>query len=175
GSSPTATMTPSSVIVASGGIASSKLTVTTAASSLGNYTVLVTGTSGNLTHFVAISVDIGDYGIVASPSSLSISVGSSGTSTLTLTSINGFSGGVGLSAQVTPTSLTAGLSPSNPTASLAPSVVNLQPRGTGSSTLTVSASLLTTPGTYTVTITATSGTVSHTTLVTVTVTVAGII
>jgi uncharacterized membrane protein len=53
--------------------------------------------------------------------------------------------------------------------------VNLQQRGTSSSTLTMSASLLTTPGTYIVTITATSGTVSHTTQVTVTVTVAGII
>jgi uncharacterized membrane protein len=41
--------------------------------------------------------------------------------------------------------------------------------------LTVSASLLTTPGTYTVTITATSGAVSHTAQVTLRVTVAGII
>ena len=175
GSAPTASMTPSSVQVTSGGIASSKLTVTTAASSLGNYTVLVNGTSGNLTRFVSVSLSIGDFGIAASPSSLSISVGSSGASTLTLTSLNGFSGSLNLSAQVTPASLTAGLSPSNPTASLAPSVVNLQSHSTSSSTLTVSASLLTTPGTYIVTITATSGTVSHTTQVTLTVTVAGII
>jgi hypothetical protein len=175
GSDPTATMLPSSVLVAPGGIASSKLTVTTAASSLDNYTILVKGTSGNLTRFASVSVNIGDFGIAASPASLSISLGSSGTSTLTLTSLNGFSGNMSLSAQVSPASLTAGLSPSNPTASLAPSVVNLQSQQTGSSTLTVSASLLTTPGTYLVTITATSGNVSHTTQVTVTVTVAGII
>jgi len=175
GSSPTATVTPSSAIIAPGGIANSKLTVTTAASSLGNYTVLVKGTSGNLTRFVSVSVNIGDFGIAASPTSLSISIGSSGTSTLTLTSFNGFSGGLNLSAQVTPASLTASLSLSNPTASLAPSAVNLQSHSTSSSTLTVSASLLTTPGTYTVKVTATSGTVSHTTQVTITVTVAGII
>src|SRR5947209_46064 len=175
GPSPTATMTPSSVIVASGGIANSNLTVTTAASSLGNYTVLVSGTNGTVTRTVSVSVNIGDFSVAPSPASLSISIGSSGTSTLTLTSINGFSGGVGLSAQVTPASLTAGLSPSNPSTSLAPSAMNLKPQSTGSSTLTVSASLLTTPGTYSVTITATSGTVSHTTQVTVTVTVAGII
>ncbi len=175
GPSPTATMTPSSVVVPSGGIANSNLSVTTAASSLGNYTVLVSGTNGTVTRTVSVSLNIGDFSVAASPASLSISIGSSGTSTVTLTSMNGFSGGVGLSAQVTPISLTAGLSPSNPSASLAPSTVNLQPRSTGSSTLTVSASLLTTPGTYTVTITATSGTVSHTTQVTVTVTVAGLI
>src|SRR5207253_2303525 len=175
GSAPTASMTPSNVIVASGGIANSNLSVTTAASSLGNYSVLVSGTNGTVTRTVSVSVNIGDFSVAASPASLSLSIGSSGTSTLTLTSMNGFSGGVGLSAQVTPTSLTAGLSPSNPSTSLAPSAVNLQPQSTGSSTLTVSASLLTTPGTYIVTITATSGTVSHTTQVTVTVMVAGII
>ncbi|TMI70364.1 hypothetical protein E6H11_05230 [Candidatus Bathyarchaeota archaeon] len=175
GPSLTATMTPSSVIVPSGGIANSNLTVATAASSLGNYTVLVSGTNGTITRTVSVSVNIGDFGIAASPTSLSISIGASGTSTLTLASINGFSGAVNISAQVTPASLTAGLSPSNPSTSLAPSTVNLQPQSTGSSTLTVSASLLTTPGTYTVTITATSGTVSHTTQVPVTVTVAGLI
>jgi hypothetical protein len=175
GSALTATMIPSSVLVAPGGIASSKLTVTTAASSLGNYTVLVQGTSGNLTRFASVSVNIGDFGIAANPTSLSISLGSSGTSTLTLTSLNGFSGSLSLSAQVSPASLTAGLSPSNPTASFSPSVVNLQSQQTSSSTLTVSASLLTTPGTYVVTVTATIGNVSHNTQVTVTVTVAGII
>jgi hypothetical protein len=60
-------VTPSSAIIAPGGIANSKLTVTTAASSLGNYTVLVRDTSGNLTHFVSVSVNIGDFGIAASP------------------------------------------------------------------------------------------------------------
>ena len=174
GAPPTATMNPSYVMVASGGIAKSKLTISAAASSLGNYTIRVTGTNGSLTRAVTVSVDIVDFGVAANPTSLSISIGSSGTSTLTLTSVNGFSGSVSLTAKVAPSSLTAGLSPAQPTAVLSSSAVSLQPGGTGSATLTVSASLLTTPGTYVVTITATSGNVSHTTSVTVTVTVAGI-
>src|SRR6266480_2046777 len=174
GAPPTATMNPSNVTIASGGIANSKLTIATAASSLGNYTILVTGTNGSLTRAVTVSVDIVDFGVAANPTSVSISIGSSGTSTLTLTSVNGFSGSVSLTAKVAPSSLTAGLSPDQPTAALSSSAVSLQPGGTSSATLTVSASLLTTPGTYIVTITATSGNVSHTTSVTVTVTVAGI-
>ncbi len=174
GAPPTATMNPSNVTVVSGGIADSKLTIAAAASSLGNYTILVTGTNGSLTRATTVSVDIVDFGVAANPISLSIPIGSSSTTTLTLTSVNGFSGSVSLTAKVTPTSLTAGLSPAQPTAALSSSAVNLQPSGTASATLTVSASLLTTPGTYIVTITATSGNVSHTTSVTVTVTVAGI-
>jgi len=170
GSIPTATMTPSSILVSPGGIGRSILTVTTAASSLGNYTVLVKATCGNLTRFVSVAVNIVDFSITTNPTSLSIPIGSSGTSTLKLTSINGFSGGIGISAQVTPASLTAGLSPSNPTVTLSPSTVNLQSNSSGSSTLTVSASLLTTPGAYAVTITAKSGNVSHTTQLAVTVT-----
>jgi len=171
GSIPTATMTPSSILVLPGGTGSSRLTLTTAGSSLGNYAVSVKSTCGNLTRFVSVAVNIVDFSIGANPTSLSIPIGSSGTSTLTLTSINGFSGGVSMSAQVIPVSLTAGLSPSNPTMTLAPSTVNLQSNSSGSSTLTVSASLLTTPGSYTVTITGKSGNVSHTTQVAVTVNV----
>src|SRR5438093_3386737 len=81
GPSPTATMTPSGVAVPSGGIANSNLTVTTAASSLGNYTVLVSGTNGKVTRTVSVSVNIGDFSFAASPASLSVSIGSSGTST----------------------------------------------------------------------------------------------
>src|SRR5207249_10194473 len=108
------------------------------------------------------------------PSPRGNSIGSSGPSTLTLMSVHGCSGSVILTAKVAPSSRTAGLSADQPTAALSSSAVSLQPGGAGSATLPVSASLLTTPGTYIVTITATSGNVSHTTSVTVTVTVAGI-
>src|SRR5207245_10859964 len=97
-----------------------------------------------------------------------------GASAVTLTSVNGVSGRVSLTAKVGPLGLTAGLSPAQPTAVLSSSSVSLQPGGPGSATLTVSASLLTPPASYVVTIIATSGNVSHTTSVTVTVTVAGI-
>ena len=172
GAAPTASITPSSVALPSNGfyIAYSQLTVTTAVPSAGNYIVVVSGTSGNLTRSVSVTVNIMDFSIAASPTSLSIPIGSSGTSTLTLTSFNGFSGNVSLAAQVTPASITAGLSPVNPSASLSSSSMTLQSNGTNSATLAVSASLLTTPGTYIVTITASNGGVTRTTTVTVAVT-----
>jgi len=177
GPTPVATMTPSSVLLPSNGlfIANSQLTVTSTVPSAGNYTIVVRGTSGNLTRTVSVVVNIMDFSISANPTSLSMSVGSSGTSTLTLASFNGFTGNLSLTAQVTPTDLTAGVSPVTPSASLSSTSLSLQPNGTNAATLTVSASLLTTPGTYIVTITASNGTVSRTTTVTVTVTVLGLL
>ena len=109
-----------------------------------------------------------DFSVTSSPNSLSLAIGSSGTSTITLSSLNGFSGSVSLSESV---SATSPISFVPPTASLAPSIVALTSNGTASSTLTVSTSLLTTPGTYTVTVTGTSGSITHSTTVAVTVTV----
>src|SRR5437879_465912 len=107
-----------------------------------------------------------DFGISATPASLSIHIGSSGTSTITLTSLNGFPGTIGLSTS----NACSGLCLVYPTASLNPTSVTLTSGGTGVSTLTVATSVLTTPGTYTITITATSGSITHTVTVTVQVT-----
>jgi len=104
-----------------------------------------------------------DFGISATPASLSIHIGSSGTSTITLTSLNGFAGMIGLSASIA----CSGLCLVYPTASLNPTSVTLTAGGSGMSTLTVATSVLTTPGTYTITITATSGSITHTVTVTV--------
>jgi hypothetical protein len=106
-----------------------------------------------------------NFGISATPASLSIHIGSSGTSTITLTSLNGFAGTIGLTKSIA----CSGLCLVYPTASLNPTSVTLTSGGTGVSTLTVATSTLTTPGTYTITITATSGSITHTVTVTVTV------
>src|SRR5467141_3213855 len=106
-----------------------------------------------------------DFGISATPASLSIQIGSSGTSTIALTSLNGFAGTIGLSTAIA----CSGLCLVYPTASLNPTSVTLTSGGSGMSTLTVATSVLTTPGTYTITITATSGSITHTVTVTVTV------
>src|SRR5207245_7825788 len=111
GAPPTATMNPSNVTVVSGGIANSKLRIATPASTLGNYTIRVTGTNGSLTRAVTVSVDIVDFGVTANPTSLSISIASSGTSTLTFTSLNGFSGSGSVTAKIAPSSLHAVLLP----------------------------------------------------------------
>src|SRR5437870_942743 len=106
-----------------------------------------------------------DFSISATPASLSIQIGSAGTSTIALTSLNGFAGTIGLSTSIA----CSGLCLVYPTASLNPTSVTLTAGGSGVSTLTVATSVLTTPGTYTITITATSGSITHTVTVTVTV------
>src|SRR5437016_511469 len=104
-----------------------------------------------------------DFSISATPASFSIHIGSSGTSTITLTSLNGFAGMIGLSTSIS----CSGLCVVYPTASLNPTSVTLTAGGTGMSTLTVATTILTTPGTYTITINATSGSITHTVTVTV--------
>jgi len=174
GPTPTAAVNPPSISIQPGAVGSSTLTVTTASSDAGNYSIMVTGTNGNVTRNMSVTVYVVDFSIQANPSSLSVPIGSSGQSTITLASINGFTGDVSLSSQVTPASLTASVSLSEPSASLSSSSIYISSGGAGSAILTVSASLLTAPGTYTVTVTGSSGGVSHTTAITITVTIAGI-
>jgi len=99
-----------------------------------------------------------DFRLSASPSSLSITQGASGTSTITVTPVNGFAGSVSLSASGLPGGVTASFNPSSTTST---------------STLTLAAGSSATTGTFTVTITGTSGALSHTTTVTLTVNPAG--
>ncbi|SRR6266487_221922 len=106
-----------------------------------------------------------DFSIAANPTTMTLSPGSSGTSTITLSSINGFNGTVSLSASVG----SSGISLSSPNVGLNPSSITLASNGSGTATMTVSTSLLTTPGTYTVTVNAVNGSISHSTTVTVTV------
>src|SRR5437879_5671384 len=142
-------------------------------SSPGTYTVVVQAKdSGGLTatqsHTIIVTAPPppGDSSISASPASLHIVCGSSGSSGITLTSLNGLSGTASLSASIS----SSGLVLFWPTVSVSPSSVTLPSGGTATSTLTVSTSALTTPGTYTVTVTATIGSISHSVDVTVLVT-----
>jgi subtilase family serine protease len=90
-----------------------------------------------------------------SPSSLSVTQGSSGTSTISVTDVGGFSGSVTLAASGLPSGVTASFG-TNPT--------------TGTSVLTLTASSTATTGSSTVTITGTSGSLTATTTVALTVT-----
>jgi subtilase family serine protease len=89
-----------------------------------------------------------------SPSSLTITQGGSGTSTITVTDVNGFSGSVTLAASGLPSGVTATFG-TNPT--------------TGTSVLTLTASATATTGASTVTITGTSGSLTATTTLALTV------
>jgi hypothetical protein len=118
---------------------------------------------GDATYTMFDDVAIGaaptpDFTVAASPTSLSIPQGGSGTSTISTTQLNA-AGTV---------NLTASVSPAGPTASLSPTSV----AAGGSSTLTVNVGSTVAAGNYTVTVTGTEGSATHITSVTVTVTTA---
>jgi subtilase family serine protease len=95
-----------------------------------------------------------NFSLSASPSSVTITQGSNGTSTITVTPVGGFSGKVTLSASGLPSGVTAAFNP-NPTSS--------------TSTLTLTASASAAAGTVTVTITGTSGSLTNSTTISLTV------
>ena len=95
-----------------------------------------------------------NFTLSASPASLTVTQGSSGNSTITVTPSGGFTGSVNLSASGLPSGVTATFG-TNPT--------------TSTSVVTLAASSTATTGTFTVTITGTSGTLTHTTTISLTV------
>ncbi len=125
----------------------------------GTTSVTITGTSGTLTHTTSISLTVNatatpNFSLSASPSSLSVTQGSSGNSTITVTPSGGFTGSVTLSNSALPSGVTASFG-TNPT--------------TSTSVLTFTASSTATTGTSTITITGVSGTLSHTTTISLTI------
>ncbi len=98
------------------------------------------------------------FNLSASPGSLSVVQGNSGTSTITSTVSGGFNSSVVLSASGNPSGVTVGFNPSS------------FATGAGSSTATFTVSSGVTPGTYPITISGTSGSSVKTTTVNLTVT-----
>src|SRR4029077_16145216 len=101
-----------------------------------------------------------DFTISSNPSTLQLSPGSSGTSTITLTSLGGFTGTITLSPRV---------SPNGPAVSMNPTSVTLVAGGSGTSTLTVSTQTSTGLGDYSVSVAGSSDSLSHSTSVLVSV------
>jgi hypothetical protein len=112
-----------------------------------------------------------DFAIGADSTSMRVALGGSSTSAIGLTSLDGFAGTVSLNVSIRAVNVPPIVPTTYPTVSLSPESVTLAADGTGGSTLTVSASLLATPGTYAVTVTATSGAITHSVTITVEVTV----
>src|SRR4029077_677005 len=95
----------------------------------------------------------------ASPSSVTITQGASGTSTIAVTAQNGFNCNVSLSAFGLPSGVTGFFNPGSTTST---------------SSLTLTASNSATTGTATVTVTGTAGSLSHTTSISLTVQVVSV-
>src|SRR5256884_1545491 len=151
-------LNPASVSLTSGGTSSSTLSVSS--SNPGSYTITITGTTGSMSHQTTVTVNIVDFSLTASPSSVTISPGSSTASTISLKSLGGFAGTITLSTAS---------SPPGPTLSLSSTSVTLSSGGTGTTTLTISTQSSTPNGDYTVTVTGASGSLSHSTSVLVSV------
>jgi hypothetical protein len=104
-----------------------------------------------------------DFGISASTTSLSFVAGGSGSSVITLNSLNGFVGSIAVVDSMTPSS---GTVPSIP---LSANSITLMSGASGTSTLSVSSTQYVPAGVYTVTVKAVSGSLVHSVVITVTV------
>ena len=103
-----------------------------------------------------------DFGISASPTSVSVAQGGNGTSTITTSVSGGFNSAISLSASGAPAGTTVSFSPAS-----------IAAPGSGSSTMTMAVGAGTAAGTYTITVTGTGGSKTHSATVSLTVTAAG--
>jgi uncharacterized membrane protein len=147
----------SSTSIAAPGSGSSTLTITAGATATtGTTNVTVTATGGGVTHTAVISLTItanqaADFVLSASPTSLSVAQGASGSTTISSALVGGFNAAVSLSVSGTPSGVTASFNPAT-----------LAAPGNGNSTLTFTAGSTATTGTFTVTVTAAGGGITHT-------------
>jgi uncharacterized membrane protein len=95
--------------------------------------------------------NIPSFSVAADPATLSLQLGSSANSSITVTSVEGFSGIVSLATLVTPI---------GPSASLSLSSLKILPSGMNQTLLTITASSTLPPGVYSVKVTGTSGTLT---------------
>ena len=170
------TITPNSVA------GSGTATLSCMGNSAGNYTLSITGVSSPLSHAASLIFQVTDFTVTSSPTTLVSPVGTNATSTITITSINGFFGSISLNDAVQNAVISGGgagggrvpleMSPpsSNPTTTLSPVTVNVPRGGSGQSTLTIIISFNVQAGNYPITITATQGSLSHSTQLTMTAT-----
>ncbi len=141
--------------------ASSMLTVNAGTAAPGVYSLTVTGKEGIETHTATVSLTItagvvDDFSILASPNSLSVVQGASGTSSISTAVVSGVAGTVSLAAIGLPSGASASLSPTSVTAG-------------GSSVLTVNAGTAA-PGVYAIAVTGVEGSMSHSADISLTVT-----
>jgi hypothetical protein len=123
--------------------------VATSTAAAATATVTVTGVAGTVksTATISLSVVAPNFSLAASPTSVSLTPGASGTSTVTVTPLNGFGNNVILTATGLPKGVTASFSPASASAT---------------TTVTFTAASTVVNASSTVTITGTSGSLTHT-------------
>lgn len=153
-----ASFNPNPVVV-QGGSGTSAITLTAASTvPLGNYSVMLTGSSGALTHWTTIPLvvnsSVGDWTGYVVQQDQNVSPGASATYTIVAQPLNGFNGNISLTF--------SGLPPGG-TASFSPAIIA---GGSGSSVLTVqTASTTPQPAIYPITVTGRNGILVHSTTV----------
>lgn len=126
---------------------------------VGNFTLAITGTNGTVARSLSLYLLVkppGDFGLAVTPSSLLVVQGASVKTTVTLTSLNGFSSPVSLTFTGLPSGLTF-LFDSNPAAP--------PPNGVMTLGLSLSANSTAPAGIYTVMLTGTSGSLVHSVII----------
>lgn len=141
----TVTFSPTSIT----GAGSSTMTIAVASSAaVGTYHLRVAGTSGSITEVVTVTLAVTkappQYTITASPTSISVARGSSGTSTITTAISGGFDSAISLSATGYPIGVTLTFSPKT-----------IAAPGAGKSTIKVTVDKKVALGSHTITINAT--------------------
>ncbi len=99
------------------------------------------------------------FTLAASPTAVSVVVGSSGSSTMTTAVSGGFDSAIALTASGAPTGVTVSFSPAS-----------IATPGSGTSAVTLAVASTTATGTYPITVTGTGGGLTHTATITLTVT-----
>ncbi|HEY6269889.1 MAG TPA: Ig-like domain repeat protein [Candidatus Acidoferrum sp.] len=152
--------TPAGTATLSGGAAQ----FSTSSLSVGNHTVVATFASSNSnfqgSSSATLTQAISDFSISASPASLTVARSHSGTYTITLSPLSGFTGTVSLSCSG---------QGSNNTCSISPSQATLNGTSSAQATVTVTIGRNASSGKRTLTFKGTSGTVIHSTTVSLTI------
>jgi uncharacterized membrane protein len=149
---PNFTINPSTVTLAANGTGTSKLTISTATSNPGYYTIQVTGTSGSISHTFYVSVNVigPDFTLSANPSYFTIKAGDSAQSTISVSSVLRFNGTIALNT-----------SSIGVTAILDKYSVSVNSTTPATATLTISVPSNTQSGFYSVYVNGVSGSLTH--------------